>query len=228
MKREIELKYRLASKADFDFFQAFLEPLLIEAKETFVQENYFFDTNMLSLKRNGISLRLRKERQQYFICAKQSLKKKKKKDNLSVRLEYESSIDDRIALLLKENLASAIDAFSVLSAKNNEEKITKKTLLKNMQSFAESGVGIVGSFRNERTLLPIVIDRSRLIIECDHSYYPKGIEVFEVEVEFPSLEDAQKKRPLLEMLFQKAHLRTYRSSSKSSRLYRILYSMNEA
>lgn len=222
MKKEIELKYRLASRADFDQFFTFLRPLNVGTILTLKQDNSYFDTPVLRLKKNGISLRLRKENQHYFLCAKQSIDKSPS-SNLSIRLEYEEAISEHIAHLLRQQLLSPLDAFYYLPADDSQAQSTKNQLHKNMSECVNSGLQIIGSFNNTRTVLPIFIDNTTVAIEFDHSMYPKNIEIFEVEVEFASEKEVIRLRPTLEGLFRQAEIKTYRSSSKSSRLYRILF-----
>jgi uncharacterized protein YjbK len=222
MKKEIELKYRLKSKNDFDLFAHFLKPYSSGRKHIYRQENFYFDTPTLNLKRNGISLRLRKQNDEYLLCAKQSLGPKKLKKNLSVRLEYEGIINAAIAHLCRQDFLSPIDVFSTLPSKTKEEHITKKTLHTQMKKAATLGLQMIGSFVNERTVFPIHLMGQALDLDFDHSIYPKSIEVFEIEVEFPSEKHAVLIRPALEMLFHAAQIKTYQSSSKSSRLYKIL------
>jgi uncharacterized protein YjbK len=223
MKKEIELKYRLASKADFDHFFQFLRPLSSGKVSVLKQDNSYFDTPTLRLKRNGISLRLRKENHEYFMCSKQSLADKSVPNNLSVRLEYEAKVGDDIAQLLRDQLLSPLDAFFHLPTSSPSELSTKNSLYRSMRISTNTGLQIIGSFTNTRTVLPIFIDNTSIMIEFDHSTYPTNIEIFEVEVEFASEKEVLRLRPTLEGLFRQAHIKTYRSSSKSSRLYRILF-----
>ncbi len=223
MKKEIELKYRLASKADFDHFFQFLRPLSAGKVSILRQDNSYFDTPTLRFKRNGISLRLRKENHQYFMCSKQSLADKSVSSNLSVRLEYEAPVSEDIAKLLKEELLSPVEAFFHLPTTCPSEIKTKNSLYNKMNESANTGLQIIGSFKNMRTVLPVYIDNTSIMIEFDHSTYPNNVEIFEVEVEFASEKEVLRLRPTLEGLFRQAHIKTYRSSSKSSRLYRILF-----
>ncbi len=223
MKKEIELKYRLASKADFDHFFQFLRPLSAGKVSILRQDNSYFDTPTLRFKRNGISLRLRKEKHQYFMCSKQSLADKSVSSNLSVRLEYEAPVSEDIAKLLKEELLSPVEAFFHLPTTCPSEIKTKNSLYNKMNESANTGLQIIGSFKNMRTVLPVYIDNTSIMIEFDHSTYPNNVEIFEVEVEFASEKEVLRLRPTLEGLFRQAHIKTYRSSSKSSRLYRILF-----
>ncbi len=224
MKKEIELKYLLSSKADFQIFERFLEQYRTGPKRVLRQVNSYFDTPSLSFRRAGISLRLRRENGEYFLSAKQSMgKKSSTQRHLSVRLEYEGNISARIASLVSREQVSALDAFSFLRSQTEEEELTRNTLYQHMKKAAQIGLQIIGSFSNTRTKMPIVLDDQAVTLELDHSIYPKGIEIFEVEVEFEGVRQANSLRPRIEGLFRKAGLRTYRSSSKSSRLYRILF-----
>lgn len=223
MKKEIELKYRLASKAELDQFFQFLRPLSSGKITVLRQDNSYFDTPTLRLKKNGISLRLRKENHQYFMCGKQSLADKSVRSNLSVRLEYEAEISQDIAQLLQSQILSPMEAFFHLPALTPSDLNTKKSLHKSLLEAANTGLQIIGSFTNLRTVLPIFIDNTSIKIEFDHSTYPNNVEIFEVEVEFASEKEVLKYRPTLEGLFRQAHIKTYKSSSKSSRLYRILF-----
>lgn len=222
MKKEIELKYRLATKTDFDHFLQFACLLSSKASRLLKQANFYFDTPGLNLKKNGLSLRLRQQDQHYFMCAKQSLGSKNSA-NLSVRLEYEALINNNIAELLKQELLSPIDVFNVLSTQSISDEETKKSLYKSMSDKAKTGLQLIGSFSNLRTVVEINIGPEMMILEFDHSFYPQNIEIFEVEVEFACEKEVSIIRPLLEGLFRQAQVKTYRSSSKSSRLYKILF-----
>lgn len=223
MKKEIELKFLLQSKNDFDFFMHFVEPFICGPKSIHRQENFYFDTPALNLRKKGISLRLRKQNDEYLFCVKQSIRNKRRKKNLSVRLEYESALDASIAYLLKQEMLSPIDAFLSLPAHSDEEKETKKLLHRHMKKASKTGLQLIGSLKNLRTVLPIKLVGESIELEFDHASYPYNVESFEIEVEFPSEKDATFMRPALENLFTAARIKTYRTSSKSSRLYKLLY-----
>lgn len=222
MKKEIELKYCLAAKTDFDHFLQFACSLSLKKSRSLKQVNFYFDTPGLNLKKNGLSLRLRQQDQCYFLCAKQSFADKNTA-NLSVRLEYEAVINNNIAELLKNELLSPIDVFGFLNTQSVNDEKTKKTIYGNMIDKAKTGLQLIGSFSNMRTMVEITIGQEVLILEFDHSFYPQNIEIFEIEVEFSSEKQAARAKPLLEALFRQAGIKTYRSSSKSSRLYKILF-----
>jgi uncharacterized protein YjbK len=223
MKKEIELKYRLLSKLDLELFLNFVQPLKIGNTTRVRQENSYFDDQNLRLKKNGISLRLRQQNDDYFLCAKQSLKDKKQKHNLSVRLEYEMAISKDVALLVKEHYVSPLEAFLHLPAATEQDELTKKTLYRHMNKVAKTGLYMIGSFVNHRIIVPISLLGQTIYLELDHSTYPQSIEIFEIEVEFSSVKDVLALRPALEELFHKAQVKTYHSSSKSSRLYKIMF-----
>jgi uncharacterized protein YjbK len=223
MKKEIELKYRLGKKEDFYLFERFLEQYRCDKKQILRQENSYFDTPKLDLRRARISLRLRKQNQEYLLSAKQSLEKKGAHKHLSIRLEYEGPLDKRLASLIYNDHLSPLDAFAFLRSRSAHADNTKKLLCAHMKKTAKTGVQIIGSFKNLRTTVPIMIAGHKMIIELDHSFYPKGIEVHEVEVEFVNVRQVATLQPAIEKLFRTAGIRVYRSSSKSSRLYRILF-----
>lgn len=224
MKKEIELKYRLASKLDLELFMHFVKPLTVGPITHLRQENSYFDDKNIHLRKNGISLRLRQENSEYFLCAKQSLKGKRTKHNLSIRLEYEARIDKNIADLIKDHLLSPLEAFRHLSVTTESDEATKKTLWRHMEKASGPGVYLVGSFVNQRTMMPVSLNGQTIVLEFDHSVYPHSMEIFEVEVEFSSEKEVLKHRDALEALFARANIKTYRSSSKSSRLFKILFS----
>jgi uncharacterized protein YjbK len=220
MKKEIELKYCLKSKSDFELFGHLIESYVSGKKSIYQQENFYFDTPNLNLKRNGISLRLRKQNEEYRLSAKKSLDKKK---HLSVRLEYENVVETSIAQLIRCGFLSPIDAFSFLPSKTREDFITKKSMIKHMKKAAKLGLQIIGSFLNERTCIPIKLLGQNLSVEFDYSIYPKSIEVYEIEIEFESEKQAILCRPAIESLFRSARIKTHQSGSKSSKLYKILF-----
>lgn len=223
MKKEIELKYVLSSKDDFHLFERFLEQFRYDKKQILLQENSYFDSPSLDLRRAGISLRLRRQNQDFLLSAKQSLGVKNLQKNLSVRLEYEGRLDKRIASLICNDNLSPLDAFAYLRSRSTEAEATKSTLYRHMKKVTTTGLQVIGSFTNVRTNVPIMVAGQKIVLELDHSVYPKGVEVFEVEVEFAGVRQVTALRPSIEGLFRTAGLRTCRSSSKSSRLYRILF-----
>lgn len=222
MKKEIELKYCFSTKDDFLLFKRFLERYRIDKKNVLMQENFYFDSPELDLRRNGISLRLRKQNHEFFLSAKQSTKKRSEKF-LSVRLEYESCLDKRIAALICEENLSPIEAFAFLPASSPDENLTKKTLYRRMKKSIKTGLQIIGTFKNTRTTVPILLLGEQLVLELDHSLYPKNIEIYETEIEFSSVKEALSLRPAVESLFRAAGIRTHKSCSKSSRLFKILF-----
>lgn len=223
MKKEIELKYLLANKDDFFLFERFLERHRCDQKHILLQENTYFDTPALELRRAGISLRLRRQNTDFLLSAKCSLGTKRQTKNLSIRLEFEGRLDKRIAALIWEDHLSPLDAFLFLRTRAPDEAATKKRLYTQMKKIASTGVQAIGSFTNIRTNIPIMIAGQKIILELDHSRYPRGIHVYEVEIEFEGEPHVTALRPAIEGLFRSAGLRTARSSSKSSRLYKILF-----
>src|SRR5271170_415844 len=155
MKKEIELKYRLASKLDLELLVHFVKPLQAGEMRFLRQENCYFDDAEQSLKMHGISLRLRQENDHYFLCAKQSLKGKKQRQHLSVRLEFEAKFEERLARLVKDHYVSPLEAFIHLPCKTDTEEITQKTLWRHMNKVAKTGLYMIGSFVNHRIILPI-------------------------------------------------------------------------
>ncbi|HXW54064.1 MAG TPA: CYTH domain-containing protein [Myxococcota bacterium] len=223
MKKEIELKYLLESKSDFNRFKRFLAPFLSGDITLYQQENCYFDTPILHLKRKGLSLRLRKENNAYSLSAKQSLKKRGALENLSVRLEYEAAIETSVAKLIKSQLLSPLDAFFILPATTANDRATKMSLHQQMTKAAKLGLQMIGSFHNLRAKLPIKLLGHDVELEFDHCVFPKSVEIYEVEVEFSSEQQANNLRKPLEDLFAAAGIITHQSSSKSSRLYKLLY-----
>lgn len=218
MNKEIELKYLLSSKEDLLLLKQTLLPY-VKQSSLLIQENFYFDTPGLSFRKEGISLRLRKENQKYLLTAKQSLSKKKGENNLSVRLEYEGSISKEVGELIASGYLSPLESFAALSA---GEEATKKRLFDHMKKASKLGLQLWGSFINHRTAMPLEILGHHVVLELDHSFYPKNVEIFEVEVEFLSIEQAEVLRPLIEDLFRKIPIKTFQSISKSSRLYHLL------
>ncbi len=223
MKKEIELKYQLANKDDFYIFESFVEQYRCDKKRQLLQKNTYFDTPALELRRAGISLRLREQNNEYILSAKQSLRDKRMLKHLSVRLEYESKLDRNMASYIIDDHLSPLDAFLYLRSSSSMLEDTKRILYSHMKKAISTGLQIVGSFTNMRTNIPILIGGHKLHLELDHSRYPTDIEIYEVEVEFSGLRQVASLQPAIERLFRLAGVRTHRSSSKSSRLYRILF-----
>jgi uncharacterized protein YjbK len=220
MKKEIELKYLFAGKSDFDLFKEFLIPYMCGENKNLKQTNYFFDTPSLSLKKKGICLRLRQQGKDYILCAKQSLRGK---DNLSIRLEFEGGITNNVAELVYKSYLSPLDIFLLLPTKTKEDITTHKILCKNIKKISKMGLQIIGSFINQRKVMPVKIAEQIIMMEFDHSIFPNSNEFFEVEIEFLSEKHMKNMRHNIEKLFKDAKIKTFSSSSKSSRLYKILF-----
>lgn len=225
MKKEIELKYLLASRSDFELFFEFIKPYANDAIEVFLQENYYFDTPNLDLKKSRLSLRLRRQNNDFVMSGKTSLVRKDMKHHLSVRLEYEGAVEPEIADLLIKNQASPIDAFGFLPVKTKEDMESQRSLLKLLRKASKTGLQMIGSFVNERTVVPFPLFGQTVYFEFDHSRFPKGNDSYEVELEFASEKDAATMHPMIDTLFYRAGIKTKTASSKSSRLYKILFNL---
>lgn len=221
MKKEIELKFRLSCAKDLNCFMDFISPLKTASPAVYKQTNYYFDTKDFHLKKHKLSLRLRKQNDLYSLCAKGAMAKEKTSDNLSVRLEFEQNITTNKALLLLSNKLSALEMFLALSPKDKQEEATHEALKKQL-SLINKKINLVGSFNNNRTAIPIAISEHKINIECDHTIFPKNIETFEIESEFSNIGEALTIKQIFKQLFKEAGIKTYNSSSKSSRLFKIL------
>lgn len=214
MKQEIELKYQISCLADFKRLLATLRKQTQGPINTLLQKNIFFDTPALELRKHLISLRLRRENKVYYLCVKQS-GFESGLDQLSVRLEYESKISQKIADLVLTQQISPLEVFSKLESTNNLSAQLKK--------LAPSGVHIIGYFLNTRTIVPVILNNKKVIIELDQTTYPDKSVVFEMEIEFKSQEEAWLIRPLIENILKELGIITTSSTPKSDRLYRILF-----
>lgn len=221
MKKEIELKYFLSSFNDLKLLFNFLKPLAVNEIKHVRQKNMYFDDNNFSLRNNHIVLRLRKEKNLFWLCAKQNIKNNI--NNLSVSIELEFSIDKVYAYLIENNYLSALDAMIYLPLVTNKDHITRTTLINNMKAIDLGGIYCIGFFVNFRHTMPIKIDKYYVSIDLDHSYFPKKHQFFEVEIEVKSMTQASKIKPLIEDLLIKNNIDIKKTSAKSSRLYDIIF-----
>lgn len=217
MKKEIELKYFLSSFNDLKLLFNFLKPLSVHEIKHVRQKNMYFDDNKFSLRKNHIALRLRKEKNIFWLCAKQNIKNNI--NNLSVRIELEFSIDKTYAYLIENNYLSALDALIYLPLVTDKDHITRTTLINNIKAIDIGGIYCIGSFVNFRHTIPIKIDKYYISIELDHSYFPKKQQFFEIEIEVKSINQARKIKSLIEDLLIKNNIDIKKAGAKSSRLY---------
>jgi len=212
MKQEIELKYQIAHLADFNRLLATLKKQAAGSVDTVQQENIFFDTPALDLRKQHVSLRLRREDQTYYLCVKQS-GLDTNLDTLSVRQEFENQISQNTADLL---LAQAISPLEILS------KFGEPNLEIILENFVNKNLYIIGSFSNTRTRIPVIFDNHHVLIELDQTTYPDKNIIFEIEIEFGSKQEARRIQPFIENMLRELGLATNSSVPKSQRLYKIL------
>ena len=222
MKQEIELKYQISCLADFKRLLATLKKQARGPINKLHQRNIFFDTPGLDLRKNLISLRLRRENQIYYLCVKQS-GLSSRVDNLSVRLEFERQVSKEIADLMLTEQISPIEVFAQLASENHDDLSTRDNLSVHLKNLALREVKIIGFFINKRTKIPIILNNHKIFIELDQTTYPDKIDIFEMEIEFHTQEEARVVQPAIENILEELGLVISASTPKSDRLYRILF-----
>lgn len=131
------------------------------------QENFYFDTKNLDLEKRGITLRIRKENEDWLVCLK--VKNTSQITNTYVSsLEFEQPASSAIFDLCKEHppLISRFlptEGLSYLNDLNND-------------------LELIGSIKNTRYSLQL-FKEFNYKFELDHSFFPNGNEAFELEIE---------------------------------------------
>lgn len=153
---EIELKYSL-SKIEYLKLQKHLKPYFSDQKR---QDNYYFDTPELLLKKNKIGLRIRLENSKKAIATIKFPKdnSKSKIKALKIRHEIENSINLSNAKLICRNRKS-------ISSLNSKATLTLK---KKISALSASQIICLGKLTNHRTVyqyapqLTLELDRSNI------------------------------------------------------------------
>ena len=189
------------------------------------QENFYFDTPLLQLRKKGLVFASEK-RTTSIGCRQNNRNRKAAHKSIYLYVsKYPGLIQPRVAKTYSTRISITPirRIFNLSATKTPKDLLTKMTLYRNMTKAQKNGVQMIGSFCNLRTKIPISLMDQKFKLKFDHSIYPKSIEIYEIEVEFPSKKQVKMARKPLEGLFLAAGVKTHTSSSKSSRLYKLLY-----
>jgi uncharacterized protein YjbK len=171
------------------------------------QKNVFFDTPERNLYTRGIILRLRRENNSFYLCAKKSHVQTKLRE-LAIRDEYEQEISAADALILLEQKFITKNMLTLFPAIHE--------ILNNLNL---DNLAIAGFFTNLRNQVVINLDNHNFIFELDISKFPDDTLVYELEIEFESAHDAQKYKLFLENYLREAQINFSPGKSKSARLF---------
>ncbi len=212
--REIELKRLLVGEGAAERLLAALGGSAAVTKK---QTNHFFDTADGSLNQAHYILRLRFEDGEPILTAKGP--GSAVANSTSHKLEAEAAIEPETAQAI---LAERLDAQTALQA-----KITDATFDELWRGLLQARAGralvVVGSFENERRVVPVVLPSGlALDVEVDRSRFPHGASDQEVEIELPSEEVAAEVEAWLEGVARDAGVGTAPSSPKIARFLAAL------
>jgi len=226
MINEIEIKFRVASNEALDSLEKRAHELFpgSQVKEV-LQTNFFFDTPDLSVRKNGIGFRLRKEDEAYIITMKgpNPDKKQSSAPKLTSRLEFEAIIAKEDAIALLDGQTEPAKFVENIQLSDLKMKNTRDHLLSLLGKTCPQGnFAIIGHFTNCRRVLPIVIGECPMKLEFDRTQFPNSITQYEVELEIPSMEFSEKAEAFLVDLFYQCGQTPAFERSKSERFYSLL------
>ena len=166
---EIELKYALANRGEFDRLLAHLQNYAVEKQTVLSQTNTFFDTPSGLLQKAGFILRLRAENDRFVLTAKGDAPADRTGEGvLTCRLEEEAEVPEAVA---QHILAGKQDPLAALSARqkglpqagaNQPKPLTQ--LLREAQRTEK--LQPWGEFTNIRRVLPIKIGAHRFFLNA--------------------------------------------------------------
>ena len=168
--RELELKYHLRSRGDYQLLLDDCRPA--PGRETARLENYYFDSAEYDIAAKGGMLRLRFDGE-LKLCFKLGGEKDGHPGYFDV-LEVESSLEPRI-------LQKALKAPQVLGELQDPPI---KVLWEHFKPLELTWIGQLVTVRRYRAM-------EAFLLELDEVTYPNGDVVFEVEIETPFPEEAR-------------------------------------
>ena len=226
MKKEIEIKYSVATEdalrsLERSACQIFPNSKLTEAHQT----NFFFDTKDLDVRRRGYGLRLRQENEEFVFTIKGPSQQKKGDTTATVtqRLEFECSLDKNRARLLLTGIDDPLAIVENLDVLDEQMRRTRSHLVAAIKTVCfGKKMTLLGSFKNLRTTLPVIVNGSEMKLEFDRIQFDEAPIQFEVELEIPSMEMlAVAETFLLDLFSSCSQVPTY-EKSKSERFYAFL------
>ncbi|HBL16838.1 MAG: hypothetical protein A2X36_14790 [Elusimicrobia bacterium GWA2_69_24] len=181
---EIELKLGLPTREDWHLLLRRLAP----PAETRVQENLFFEGPGGELRRLGASLRVRRERvfrakawprEALFLTLKHG---EQAKDGVFARSEIECPLDpvDGRELTADPHALLGLDLEPVRALRGLAPGLRR--------------LKPIGSFTNFRCVFEVALEGRRTVWEVDRTDFPRGRVEYELEIEFPKIESAERAR----------------------------------
>lgn len=131
------------------------------------QTNYYFDTPELDLEKNGITLRIRQQNTDWYICLK-AKKGKNRHYSFVTSLELENKVTDKALEECRSNPNVIV----------NYLQKEARLLLQNIININK--LNLLGFINNERYCMKLF---KNFIFELDYSTFPNGIESYELEIE---------------------------------------------
>ena len=205
---EIELKYALANRGEFDRLLAHLQNYAVEKQTVLSQTNTFFDTPSGLLQKAGFILRLRAENDRFVLTAKGDAPADRTGEGvLTCRLEEEAEVPEAVA---QHILAGKQDPLAALSARQNglprEAQRTEQ-----LQPW--------GEFTNIRRVLPIKIGAHRFFFECDETRFASDRTDYEIEIELEDKTHASVVNQFVEESFAELHIQKRSTTGKAVRFF---------
>lgn len=225
MIEEIEIKYRLDSQEALNSLEKRASEIFPGAVKEVEQTNFFFDTPDFRVKKNGVGIRLRKEDDHFFMTLKgpRSSRKEPEMQKLTSRLEFEAEITAQDAQALLNDRVDPISVVEGIAIADERMSKTRRHLVAIVHSAApNASLRLIGSFTNNRRILPIQIDGCDMKLEFDRTHFPDANIHFEVELEIPSMDHLPEAENFLLDLFKQVGREPGLQKSKSERFYQFL------
>ncbi len=209
MTQEIELKYLISSRADF---QKLVVGLHAENVETLTQNNTFFDTQDKALSERKTTVRVRDYGDKKIFTLKG--KNASSQSDLSLKEEYETPIDAKtLEALLGENYEIfarfVVDFLKTLTA--------TPLISETIQLVENSELISTGSFVNYRKEFVKSIEGVEALIALDETHFSPDKIDFELEAEVSKKKNVEVVRLYLQKKFKKLEIFYKPAHSKYSR-----------
>lgn len=219
---EIELKYALANRGEFDRLLAHLQNYAVEKQTVLSQTNTFFDTPSGLLQKAGFILRLRAENDRFVLTAKGDAPADRTGEGvLTCRLEEEAEVPEAVA---QHILAGKQDPLAALSARQNglpqagaNQPKPLTQLLREAQRTEQ--LQPWGEFTNIRRVLPIKIGAHRFFFECDETRFASDRTDYEIEIELEDKTHASVVNQFVEESFAELHIQKRSTTGKAVRFF---------